>query len=162
MNYQLKALYAPFCALLLTIGSSGMFANDASAAGADVPPTTAPLCSASGSSTLVVSSNSLGDVKLRCTPEASQLLIIVVSNGTPATQQRTLAPVTDTAVNQMAGVTDPRVDTYAKRQAIRDQYRGRINETTFNDELADGVGLDQALADSLDEFMPAPTPTGRR
>jgi hypothetical protein len=50
---------------------------------------------------------------------------------------------------------DPRVDTYAKRQAIRDKYRGLINETTFNDGLGDGVSLDQALADALAELAKA-------
>jgi hypothetical protein len=49
-------------------------------------------------------------------------------------------------------MTDPRVDTYARRQAIRDKYRGQINETTFNDELGDGVSLDQALADAQKEL----------
>jgi hypothetical protein len=49
-------------------------------------------------------------------------------------------------------MVDPHVDTYAKRQAIRDRYRGLINETTFNDELGDGVSLDQARADAMAEL----------
>jgi hypothetical protein len=41
------------------------------------------------------------------------------------------------------------VTTYAQRQVIRDQYRGRIDELTFNDELSDGVSVSQALADAI-------------
>ena len=56
------------------------------------------------------------------------------------------------ADDHLGTMLDPRVDTYAKRQAIRDKYRGLINETTFNDELGDGVSLDQALADAMAEL----------
>jgi hypothetical protein len=52
------------------------------------------------------------------------------------------------AAEQPATV-DPRASTYAERQAIRDQYRGRIDDLTFNDEIGDGVPLEQALADAL-------------
>jgi methionine-rich copper-binding protein CopC len=48
------------------------------------------------------------------------------------------------------GISDVRVNTYCKRQTIRDKYRGQIDENTFNLELADGVGLDHALADAMD------------
>jgi hypothetical protein len=54
----------------------------------------------------------------------------------------------------MSSVTDTRVDSYSKRQAIRDQYRGRMDELTFNDELSDGVPLDQALADAIAALQP--------
>ena len=30
------------------------------------------------------------------------------------------------------GITDVRVDTYCKRQAIRDKFKGQIDEKTFN------------------------------
>jgi len=52
----------------------------------------------------------------------------------------------------MSAVTDSRIDSYTKRQAIRDQYRGQMDETTFNDELGDGVPLETALNDALAAF----------
>jgi hypothetical protein len=48
---------------------------------------------------------------------------------------------------------DPLVSTYAERQAIRDQYRGRIDVLTFNDEIGDGVALNQALTDALNAHV---------
>ena len=48
------------------------------------------------------------------------------------------------------GISDVRLNTYCKRQAIRDKYRGQIDELTFNFDVSDGVGLDNALADALD------------
>jgi hypothetical protein len=45
------------------------------------------------------------------------------------------------------GISDVRVDTYCKRQAIRDKFRGQIDEKTFNYRLSLGVGLETALAD---------------
>jgi len=56
------------------------------------------------------------------------------------------------AAEQPATV-DPRVSTYAERQAIRDQYRGQLDNLTFNDELGDGVPLEQALADALNAHL---------
>ncbi len=47
---------------------------------------------------------------------------------------------------------DVRVDTYCKRQAIRDKYKGQIAEATFNGALADGEGLESALADAMADF----------
>jgi methionine-rich copper-binding protein CopC len=47
------------------------------------------------------------------------------------------------------GVNDVRVNTYCKRQAIRDTYKGQIDEKTFNFDLSEGVGLDNALADAM-------------
>jgi hypothetical protein len=45
-----------------------------------------------------------------------------------------------------------RVDTYCKRQAIRDKFRGQIDEKTFNGELSLGVGLETALAEAMAEL----------
>ena len=42
-----------------------------------------------------------------------------------------------------------RADTYCKRQAIRDKFKGQIDEATFNAALADGEGLESALADAM-------------
>jgi copper resistance protein C len=56
------------------------------------------------------------------------------------------------------GVRDPRihdarVDTYCKRQAIRDKYAGQIDVASFNFALADGEGLESALADAMADFQ---------
>jgi hypothetical protein len=56
------------------------------------------------------------------------------------------------AAEQPATV-DPRVSTYAERQAIRDRYPNQLDNLTFNDELGDGVPLEQALADALNAHM---------
>ena len=50
------------------------------------------------------------------------------------------------------GINDVRVDTYCKRQAIRDKFRGQIDEKTFNGELSLGVGLETALAEAMEEL----------
>jgi methionine-rich copper-binding protein CopC len=47
------------------------------------------------------------------------------------------------------GIADSRVDTYCKRQAIRDQYKGKISELTFNYDLSIGMGLESALKDAM-------------
>ena len=57
------------------------------------------------------------------------------------------------AAAEQPATVDPRVSTYAERQAIRDQYRGRIDVLTFNDEIGDGVALEQALADALNAHV---------
>jgi methionine-rich copper-binding protein CopC len=51
------------------------------------------------------------------------------------------------------GIHDSRVDTYCKRQAIRQKYAGRIDIVTFNEALADGEGLESALADAMADFQ---------
>jgi methionine-rich copper-binding protein CopC len=48
------------------------------------------------------------------------------------------------------GITDVRVNTYCKRQAVREQYKGKIDENTFNELLAMGVGLDSALEEAME------------
>ena len=50
------------------------------------------------------------------------------------------------------GITDVRVNTYCKRQAIRDANKGRISEVVFNELIADGVGLESALAEAKEEM----------
>ena len=66
---------------------------------------------------------------------------------TPATPAGPTCPSTDPVT---PGVTDVRVNTYCKRQAIRDKYRGQIDEVTFNLDVADGVGLDNALKEAME------------
>jgi copper resistance protein C len=51
------------------------------------------------------------------------------------------------------GINDVRVDTYCKRQAIRDKFKGQIDEATFNGALADGEGLESALSDAMADFQ---------
>ena len=38
------------------------------------------------------------------------------------------------------------MDTFSKRQAIRDRFRGQLDEALFNALLAQGKSLDVALA----------------
>jgi methionine-rich copper-binding protein CopC len=47
------------------------------------------------------------------------------------------------------GIADARVNTYCKRQAIREQYKGKINELVFNYDLSIGMGLESALKDAM-------------
>jgi methionine-rich copper-binding protein CopC len=65
---------------------------------------------------------------------------------TPAPTAAT-CPATDPVT---PGISDVRLNTYCKRQAIRDKYRGQIDELTFNFDVADGVGLDNALAQAME------------
>jgi CopC domain len=48
------------------------------------------------------------------------------------------------------GITDVRLNTYCKRQGIREQYKGKIDENTFNELVAEGVGLESALAEAME------------
>ena len=126
-----------------------------------VPPTTLPACVsvAGGTTLLTLVPDANGQPALPCTPQPGQQLVIVGAGNTtdvlatpPNTQSGANAQQAD---DRLGTMLDPRVDTYAKRQAIRDKYRGLINETTFNDELGDGVSLDQALADAMAELARA-------
>jgi methionine-rich copper-binding protein CopC len=47
------------------------------------------------------------------------------------------------------GIADARADTYCKRQAIRDQYYGKIDVLTFNYDLSIGMGLESSLKDAM-------------
>jgi methionine-rich copper-binding protein CopC len=64
-------------------------------------------------------------------------------------QLATAAPAcVDTGI-RTPGINDARVDTYCKRQAIRDKNRGLIDEKTFNYDLSSGMGLQTALTDAM-------------
>ncbi len=140
---------------------------------APVAQTALPACVSVVGGTTVVAlvPDANGQPSLPCTPQPGQQLVI--AGGGNTTDALTTPPNTQTLQSVKPGATatstptatdaqqaddhlgtmlDPRVDTYAKRQAIRDKYRGMINETTFNDELGDGVSLDQALADAMAEL----------
>ena len=47
------------------------------------------------------------------------------------------------------GIADARVNTYCKRQAIREQYKGKIDELLFNYDLSIGMGLESSLKDAM-------------
>ena len=47
------------------------------------------------------------------------------------------------------GQADFRVNTYCKRQMIREQYKGKINELVFNFDLSIGMGLENSLKDAM-------------
>jgi hypothetical protein len=51
------------------------------------------------------------------------------------------------------GINDSRVDTFCKREAIRQKYAGQIDVATFNAALADGEGLESALSDAMADFQ---------
>jgi methionine-rich copper-binding protein CopC len=73
------------------------------------------------------------------------------SNVSAASNAPAAAPVACIDNGQLTpGINDVRVNTYCQRQAIRDQYRGQIDEKTFNFDLANGVGLEHALSDAMD------------
>jgi methionine-rich copper-binding protein CopC len=66
----------------------------------------------------------------------------------PAVAPAAAVPATgDDAITR--GISDVRLNTYRKRQAIRDQYRGKIIEVVFNEAVADNEGLETALADAM-------------
>jgi hypothetical protein len=75
------------------------------------------------------------------------------NNAQPAgTGQAATATCVDSG-KKTPGINDIRVDTYCKRQAIRDKFKGQIDEATFNGALADGEGLESALADAMADFQ---------
>ena len=47
------------------------------------------------------------------------------------------------------GIADVRVNTYCKRQAIREQYKGKIDENVFNFDLSIGMRLESSLKDAM-------------
>jgi methionine-rich copper-binding protein CopC len=88
---------------------------------------------------------------------------VVTTTATPAVQpaaaaaQPTPAPApapacVDNGV-RTPGINDSRVDTYCKREAIRQKYAGQIDVASFNAALADGEGLESALSDAIADFQ---------
>ena len=77
------------------------------------------------------------------------------NNAQPAAtgQPAAAAPACVDNGQKTPGINDIRVDTYCKRQAIRDKFKGQIDEATFNGALADGEGLESALADAMADFQ---------
>jgi hypothetical protein len=69
--------------------------------------------------------------------------------GTKAAPQTTAAAPTciDNGL-RTPGINDVRADTYCKRQAIRDLFKGKIDNSGLNYSLSIGEGLESALGDS--------------
>jgi hypothetical protein len=169
---QLKAKRLARAAILGVAVTAGTAASALAATPTPTPvvSSTLPACVSIPGGTTIVSlvSDASGQLSLPCTPQPGQQLVVLgqgqatsvspLTNFSNVDQSATTpqATSTPTAVQQgddhLGTMLDPRVDTYAKRQAIRDKYHGLINETTFNDELGDGVSLDQALADAMAEL----------
>jgi copper resistance protein C len=62
------------------------------------------------------------------------------------------APATCPTTDKPDPGIDSRVNTYCKRQLVRDQYRGKIHEATFNEALAAGEKLEDALSAAMEEL----------
>jgi copper resistance protein C len=76
------------------------------------------------------------------------------SNAQPtAPAQTSAAPACVDNGVRTPGITDSRVDTFCKREAIRQKYAGQIDVASFNAALADGEGLESALADAMADFQ---------
>jgi methionine-rich copper-binding protein CopC len=83
-----------------------------------------------------------------------------ISNSQPSSPQPAPAASNTPASGEDAitpGINDVRINTYRKRQAIRDQYQGKIDVLTFNFAIADGEGLESALKDAMDAVKSQPT-----
>jgi hypothetical protein len=89
------------------------------------------------------------------TPPPPPQVAPIGQGGTTASQTANAAPAPACVDNgvRTPGIHDVRVDTYCKRQAIRDKYAGQIDVVTFNEALADGEGLESALADAIADFQ---------
>ena len=90
------------------------------------------------------------------TPTVPAQLTTTDTTSQPATQSQPPASAAPTCVDngvRNPAIHDERVDTYCKRQAIRDNYTGQIDVASFNFALADGEGLESALADAMADFQ---------
>jgi methionine-rich copper-binding protein CopC len=102
-------------------------------------------------------------------PNDGQFVFTVAGAAPPAATSATQATTAQTSTTTQAsataaptcidngartpGINDSRIDTYCKRQAIRDKYAGQIDVTSFNFAVADGEGLESALADAMADFQ---------
>jgi hypothetical protein len=92
-------------------------------------------------------------------PAATPTPVPTATPSTANTATQPVAPVTAAAVAcidngvRTPGIHDSRIDTYCKRQAIRQKYAGQIDLVTFNEALADREGLESALADAMADFQ---------
>ena len=76
------------------------------------------------------------------------------TNAQPSTTAQTpSAPACVDNGVRTPGINDSRVDTYCKREALRQKYAGQIDVASFNAALADGEGLESALSDAMADFQ---------
>jgi methionine-rich copper-binding protein CopC len=94
------------------------------------------------------------------TPLAPSVPVAAAAPAAPTVQATTPTTVTTVAAPtcidngvRTKGIADVRVDTYCKRQAIRDKYAGQIDIVSFNDDLTAGKGFESALADAMADFQ---------
>jgi methionine-rich copper-binding protein CopC len=80
---------------------------------------------------------------------------VTSGQATTPTQAATVATAATCIDNgvRTKGIADVRIDTYCKRQAIRDKYAGQIDVAGFNDDIAAGKGYESALADAMADFQ---------
>jgi copper resistance protein C len=71
------------------------------------------------------------------------------ASNSPAAAVKPAAPTCIDTGQVTPGQADFRVNTYCKRQAIRDQYKGKIDENVFNFDLSIGMGLESSLKDAM-------------
>jgi methionine-rich copper-binding protein CopC len=87
-------------------------------------------------------------------PTTSQTSAGPATNAPPSPAAQTLnAPACVDNGVRTPGITDSRVDTFCKREAIRQKYAGQIDVASFNAALVDGEGLESALADAMADFQ---------
>jgi methionine-rich copper-binding protein CopC len=89
-------------------------------------------------------------------PSATTPAAPTMTGGPPGTSTLPATVAAPTCVDngvRTPGINDSRVDTYCKRQAIRDKYAGEIDISSFNDDLAAGKGFESALADAMADFQ---------
>jgi len=88
-------------------------------------------------------------------PVANPAPVTTAQTGTTTQGQAPAAPAPTCIDNgaRTSGINDSRIDTYCKRQAIRDKYAGQIDVASFNFAVADGEGLESALSDAMADFQ---------
>jgi copper resistance protein C len=82
-------------------------------------------------------------------PAASQTATPPAATSTEATAAAPTPSPTISPDDVVNPHMDVRVNTYRKRQAIRDRYQGQIDVAVFNAALADGEGFESALSDAM-------------
>ena len=83
------------------------------------------------------------------TTAASPTPAPAAATNSPAAAVKPAAPTCIDNGQITPGQADFRVNTYCKRQAIRDQYKGKIDENVFNFDLSIGMGLESSLKDAM-------------
>jgi copper resistance protein C len=89
-------------------------------------------------------------------PAANPAPATTAQTGTTTQAQAPATPAAPTCIDngvRTLGINDSRIDTYCKRQAIRDKYAGQIDVASFNFAVADGEGLESALSDAMADFQ---------